>query len=250
MPLDSPLTILALAISPIMAVIFIIFYWVKRDPVAQPSIVAAVPLGLSSIAILLGQSAVILLATFQQIATQRTAGMKAVIAGLLLAQRPIVWGLADIGACLLVIVLVSVFLRYSRDSETPLMHAHVALPALFATAVVVITLFILVYFQYGTVDMVMMIVDNRRFHELATQGSAASIGEYARKISSRLVSIVFLSIVQFCILIVAGALDLFWRNKDNSRQTFATVLTLGALVACGVSVLSELGFLDYLKHVR
>lgn len=250
MALASPLTYFALAISPIVAVIFIAFYWIKREPDSQPSIVAAIPLGLSSIAILLAQSAVILLATFQEIATQRAAGMKAVIAGLLQAQRPITWGLLDFGACLIAVILVSVFQRYSREAEGPLMHAHVALPALIATAVVLVTLFLMVYLQYGTVDMVMMVVDNHRYHELASQAGAASMGEYARRISTRLVSITFLSVLQFCALIVAGALDLFWRQKENSRQAFATILTVGAIVACGVSALSELGFVDYLEHVR
>jgi hypothetical protein len=77
MALDSPITIFALAISPLVAVIFACLSWFKRDPVSHPSIVAAIPLCLSAIAILLAQSAVVLLATFQEIATQRTAGMGA-----------------------------------------------------------------------------------------------------------------------------------------------------------------------------
>src|SRR5579864_8901803 len=100
MALDSPITIFALAISPVVAVIFACLYWFKRDPVSHPSIVAAIPLCLSAIAILLAQSAVVLLATFQEIATQRTAGMGAVVSGLLKAQRPLIWGFIEVGACL------------------------------------------------------------------------------------------------------------------------------------------------------
>jgi hypothetical protein len=108
--LESPLTLFAFAISPVVAVVFACLYLFKRDPVSHPSIVAAIPLGLTSIALLLAQSAVILLATFQEIATRQTAGMAAVVSGLLKAQRPLAWGFIDLAACLVILVLVSVFL--------------------------------------------------------------------------------------------------------------------------------------------
>jgi hypothetical protein len=186
--LDSPLTLFALAISPVVAVIFGCLFWFKRDPVSHPSIVAAIPLGLSSIAILLAQSAVILLATFQEIATRQAAGTGAVISGLLKAQRPLIWGFIDFGACLVILILVSVFLRYSRDAETPPIHAYVSLPALIATAVVLGASFLMVYLQYGTVDLVMMIVDTHRNQELASQYGTVSPAYFAAKISSRLVA--------------------------------------------------------------
>ena len=73
---------------------------------------------------------------------------------------------------------------------------------------------------------------------------------FASRISSRLVIITFASVVQFIALIVAGALGLVWRQKQNSRPAFATVLTLGALIACGATALSEFGFIDYLVHLH
>ncbi|HKF49121.1 MAG TPA: hypothetical protein VKB38_17310 [Terracidiphilus sp.] len=248
--IHSPLTVLALAISPIVMVTFVLQSWFKRDPLSQPSIVAAIPLGLSSIAILLGQSGVILLATFQAIATQQTAGMKAVVSGLIGAQQPLIWGLLDFLACLVVIFFVSTVLRYQRDEETPLVHAYVALPALIATAVVLVGLFLLVYFQYSTVDLVMKIVDNARYQELASQYGTANPAFFARTISSRLVIITFSSVPMLLILIASGILNLLWRQKQLSRQALAMVLTLGTLIGCGVSVLSELSFVDYLRHVR
>src|ERR1700722_10872961 len=136
MILDSPLTLFALAIPPVVAVIFVSLLWFKRDPVTQPSILAAIPLSLNSIAILLGQSGVILLAAFQQIATHRTSGIGAVTAGLLRAQRPLSWGFVDVGACLVIVLLLTVFLRCARDEEAPLFRAYISLPALIVTAVV------------------------------------------------------------------------------------------------------------------
>lgn len=250
MALDSPLTLFALAISPVMTVVFACLYWVKRDPVSHPSIVAAVPLGLSAIGILLARSAVVLLAAFQEIATRRTAGMGAVVSGLLKAQRPLTWGFVDVGACLAILILVPVFLRYSRDADTPMLHAYIPLPALIATAVVVVVIFLLVYLQYTTVDLVMMVVDSHRNQELASQYGTVSPAYFASRISSRLVATTFLSVALFFALIVTGVVDLFWRQKQNSRQTFATVLALGALVGCGVSALSEAGFVDYLQHLH
>jgi len=250
MTLASPLTLFALTISPVVALVFACLYWFKRDPVSQPSIVAAIPLGLSSIAILLVQSAVVLLAAFQEIATQRTSGLRAVVAGLLKAQRPLVWGFIDCGACLVIIVLVAVFLRYSRDTDTPPIHAYVALPALIGTAAVLGALFLMVYVQYGTVDLVMMIVDTHRNQELASQYGTVSPAYFASKISSRLVGITFLSMGLFIALIVAGVVSLFWRQKQNGRTAFAAVLTLGAVIGCGVSALSEGGFVDYLMHLH
>jgi hypothetical protein len=250
MILDSPLTLFALAISPIVALVFVAFLWINRDPVSQPSIVAAIPLGLSSIAILLGQSAVILLAAFQEIATQRAAGIGAVTAGLLRAQRPLALGFVDCLGCLVVVFLFTAFLRYARDEETPLLRAYVSLPALIATAVVLVLLILMVYLQYSTVDLVMMIVDKHRNPELTSQFGVVNPAYYAARISSRLVIIAFGSVLQFIALIVVGVLDLFWRQKQNSRQTFATVLTLGALIGCGASALSEFGFIEYLVHVH
>ena len=250
MTLGSPLTLFALAISPVVAVIFACLYWFKRDPVSHPSIVAAVPLGLSSIAILLAQSAFILLATFQEIANRRTAGIGAVVAGLLKAQRPLLWGFIDLGACLVILILVSVFLRYSRELDMPTMYAYVSLPALIATAVVLVASFLMVYLQYRTVDLVMMIVDTHRNQELASRYGTVNPAYFAATISSRLVIIVFLSLALFGALIIAGVLTLFWRQEQNSRQAFATVLTLGALIGCGASALSEGGFVDYLLHLH
>lgn len=250
MALDSPLTLFALAISPVVAVVFACFYWFKRDPVSQPSIVAAIPLGLISIAILLARSALVILAAFQEISTRQTTGLGAVVSGLLKAQRPLAWGFIDFAACLVILILVSVFLKYSRDADTPPIHAYVALPALIATGVVLVALFLMVYMQYGTVDLVMMIVDTHRNQELASQYGTVSPAYFASRISSRLVATAFLSVALFIALMIAGAVNLFWRQKQNNRQPFATALALGTLVGCGVSALSELGFVDYLLHLK
>jgi len=246
----SPVTIFALAIPPIVAVIFVLLYWFKRDPLSQPSIVAALPLGLISIAILLGQSAFFLVHTFNEIATRQTAGMGAVKSGMLLAQRPLIWGFLDFVVCLVIILLVSAILRYSRDPEPPLVHAYVSLPSLIVTSLILTALFLMIYMQYGTVDLVMKIVDTHRNHELASQYGTVSPGYFAATVSSRLVALFFLSPIESFALLIAGVLDLFLRQKQNSRQSFAAVLILGALVGCGVSALSELGFVDYLRHVR
>ena len=129
------------------------------------------------------------------------------------------------------------------------MHAYVALPALIATLVVVAAGFLMVYMQYGTVDLVMMIVDTHRNQELASQFGTVSPAYFASKISSRLVATTFLSMALFFALIVTGVVNLFWRQKQNSRQALATVLALGAVIGCGVSALSEGGFVDYLAHL-
>lgn len=248
--LTSPLTIFALAIAPIVTVIFAVLYVRRPDPVSQPSMLAAAALGLSSIAILLARSSQAILAAFQQIATSRTSGLKAVVAGLMQAQQPLAWGLIDFVGCFVALLLVAVFVRYQRDEETPLMHAYVALPALIVTAVFVVTLFLIVYFQYGTVDLVMMVCDKHRYQELASQFGTTSPADFAARISARLVSTFFLSILQFFALILAGVLDLVWRQKQEPRQKLATVLTLGAVVGCGAGILSELGFVDYLQHLQ
>lgn len=248
--IDSLFTYLALAIPPIVTAIFVAILWIKREPAAHPSIAAAIPLELSAIAILLAQSAMILLATFQEIATRQTASLHAVIAGLLRAQRPLIWGCFDLIASLLVIVLVSFVLRYRQDSETPLLHAYIALPALLATAVSLVGLFLIASLQYGTVDLVMMIVDNHRNHELIARFGMVNPGYFAATISSRLVLIFFLSIALFAALLTTGVLSFFWRQKENARQAFATALTLGAFAGCGMLALSELGFVSYLRHVH
>jgi hypothetical protein len=248
--LDSLVTLFALAIPPIVTLIFVLFYWFKRDPVSQPSIVAALPLGLTSVAILLGLSAFLLLHTFNEIANQRVAGLRAVLSGLLQVQQPLAWCISDFAGCLVIVFLVSGALRHSRDEDTPLIHAYISLPALIVTAVVLVTLSLIMYLQYGTVDLVMKIVDSRRTQELVSQYGYVGPGYFARIISSRLVAIFFLSQFEFFALIVTGALDLFWRQKQNSRQTFATILTVGALIGCGVGALSEFSFVDYLLHVH
>jgi hypothetical protein len=250
MPLDSPLTLFALAIPPIVVVIFVSRYWFKRDPISQPSIVAALPLGLSPIALLLARSAFLLLHTFNEISSHRTAGVGAVISGLLLAQQPLVAGFIDFAVCLVIFFLISGALRFSRDEDTPLIRAYVSLPALVATALVLIALFLAVHLQYGTVDLVMKIVDTHRNHELIEQYGMVSPSYFAHKISSRLVAIFFLSQLEFVVLVIAGALDLFWREKQNNRQGFAIVLTVGAFVGSVASTLSEIGFVDYLLRVH
>jgi hypothetical protein len=240
----------ALAISPIVTVTFAFFYCAKRDPLSEPSIVAAIPFGLSSIAILLAQSTSIILATFNEIANQRTAGIKAVIAGLLNAERPLIWGFVDFGACMIILFLLSAFLRFRRNEETPLIQAYVSLPALIATAVFLVSLFLIVELHYSTVDLVMKVCDTHRNQELASQYGTVSPGYFAATISSRFVAIFFLSICEFFLLIAAGILDVVWRQKQKSQQAFAVVLTLGGLIACGMNVLDELSFVDYLLRLH
>jgi hypothetical protein len=250
MPLDSPLACFALAISPLVTLIFVSAGWFKREPASRPSIAAAIPLCLTSIAILLGRSAVVLIETFNKIATGETAGLRSVVSGILRVQRPLAWGFADFGVCLIVLLSFMVFLKYSRDDESPLLHAYVALPALIVTATAVAALFLLVYLQASTLDLVMMIVDTHRIHELASRFGTVAPAYFARRISTQLLAVAFLSFSVFCTLIVTGVTSLFWRQKQNSRQAFAVVLTLGALLGCGISVLNELGFVDYLLRVH
>src|ERR1700689_1036181 len=95
MPFDSPLTLFALAIPPIVVVIFASRYWLKRDPISQPSIVATSPLGFSPIAILLARRGSLLLHTFGQISSHTSAGLGEVISGLLVAQQPLASGFVD-----------------------------------------------------------------------------------------------------------------------------------------------------------
>jgi hypothetical protein len=233
-----------------MAIIFITQYWSKSDPVSQPSIISAIPLGLTSIALLLAQSASILLRTFADIASHKTAGPGAVLAALLRVQQPVAWGLLETLVCMILMILVSGAMRYSRDEEMPLLHAYIPIPALIFTTAALVVLFLIVFLQYSTVDLVMKIVDNHRYHELVSQYGAVGPAYFARTISSRLVAIFFVSQLEFVILIAAGVLNLFGRQKQNSNQRFATVLTVGTLIGCGVCALSEFGFIDYLFHVR
>ena len=100
--LSSPLTIFALAIAPIVTVIFVVFYWRKRDPVSQPSIVAAAALWLelhrhSSGAELAGYSGRVPADCDPAGCRYQSCGF-----GLMRAQRPLAWGLLDVAICLVV----------------------------------------------------------------------------------------------------------------------------------------------------
>jgi hypothetical protein len=174
----------------------------------------------------------------------------AVLSGLFRVQRPLALGLLEFVFCLILISLVSVAIRYSRDEEAPLIQAYVSLPALIVTAIAVVALFLMVYLHFGTVDLVMKIVDTARNHELISQYGTVSPSDFAQIISSRLVAIFFLSHLEFIALIVAGTLNLTWRQMEDNRQNFASALTFGALIGCGVSALSEFGFINYLQHVH
>jgi hypothetical protein len=96
----------------------------------------------------------------------------------------------------------------------------------------------------------MMVCDTHRYQDLASQYGTANPAYFASRISSRLVIIAFMSVVLFIALIAAGVVDLVWRQMQNPRQAFATILLLGALVGCGASALSEFGFVDYLQHLH
>ncbi len=244
--IDSPLTFFALAVPPLVTVIFIAFCWLKRNPVSRPSIVSAVPFALTSIPILLAHSAAILLRIFAEMSTHGTASAWAIVSGLLRVQRPITLAFLEFVACMTAIFLVSAILRFSRGSDRPLIHAYVSHPALFANVFVLVALFLLVYFQYSTADLVMKVVDYHRYNELASQYGAVRPAYYAAQISSRLVAVFFLSQAEFLALIVVGVLNLVWRQKQSSRQVFAKVIALGASVMCGVCALIEMFFVSYL----
>jgi hypothetical protein len=253
---DSPLTLFVLALPPIVAVVFIVFIWLKREPVAQPSIVAAIPLGLAPVTLLLSQSAVILISTFQQIATQQSAGIHAVIRGMLRSQQPIIWGILDFTICLSIIFLFIALLNALRgrdeeqDDAQLHMHAYISLPALIFTVLILISILLIVYFQYSTVDLVMKIVDPHRTKELGIDISTFNPAAYASRISYQLMAIAALSFCLFFASLIAGALCLFWRQKMHSREGFAFIFVLATLAVCGITLLEEFSFVNYLQNLH
>jgi hypothetical protein len=250
---ESPFTLLALVIPPLVAIVFIAIYIFKREPASQPSVIAAIPLCLTSITILLGQSAVLILSAFRAIATQKASGLAAVITGLQRAQQPLVDGFLDLTVCLILILLFATILnsvRAHEDEDAPLLHAYISLPALIITSCLLLSVFLIVYLQYSTVDLVMMIVDTNRNSEVASQIGAMNISKLAASISYRLIATAFLSFFLFFACLVSAALALFWRNKQDHRQTFATILVIAALAGCGLSLLEELSFIHYIQNLH
>jgi len=250
MPIDSPFSVLVLAIPPIVALVFVFLLWRKQEQHSQPSIVAAIPFCLISISLLLTRSSFVILAAFSEIAAQRRAGLAAVLSGLLDAQRPIALAFLDVAACLTLTVLVSGAIRFSRDEDGPLISADVSLPALIATGVFLASLFLIAYIQYSTVDLVMMVVDTHRNHELSSIYRDLGMGDLARKISARLVMIWALSVFELLALVVTGIFDLVWRKRSEPRPMFGILLMLGALAGCGLCALDEFSFVSYLVRMH
>lgn len=246
---DSPVTLFALAIPPLVTLVFLVFFWLRRQPLNQPSIVIVLPFGLTAITILLGQSAILTISAFKQIATQKTAGVFELTNALRSAQQPITAGMVDVAVCLLLILISAFILKIIGDDDQPMLHAYISLPALIATGVVIISVLLLAYFQYNTVDMIMVVIDPRRYHELASNGNLPGVDAYAARISMRLILITALSVVLFIASLVAGILNIFWRQKESARENFAMVLAIATLAGCGLSLLEGFNFTNYLNNL-
>lgn len=246
----SLLILMALAIPPAVAIYSIASHRLQRNSTKPLSLVAALPFGLSSIALLLGHASVILLIAFHEIANMQNAGIALVLIGLWRAQQPLFWGFLDLLLSLFAILLFAIFLKYARDEESPLMQAYIPLPALLVTALAAGALFLLVNFQYGTVDLIMMIVDGRRYNELIAHAGVMDMAYFAAQIGSRLFLTAVLSFLLFFVLLLAGILNLLWRHKKKNRQVFATILILGTLAGCCLGTLQELNFANYLRQLQ
>ncbi len=246
----SLLILFALAIPPSVAIYCIASHWLKRNSPRQPTVVAAIPLGLSAIALLLTHAAAILLFAFHEIARMQDPGVALILIALLRAQQPLFWGFVDLILSLFAILLFAIYFKYARDEESHLMQAFTPLPALLFTLLASAALFLLAQFQYGTVDLVLAIVDPRRFNQLALQTGVANMDYYAAQVSSRLLLTAVLSCLLFFALLLAGILNLVWRHSQTNRQALATFLILGTLAGCCFGALQELNFVNSLRQLQ
>jgi hypothetical protein len=195
-------------VGPILTLILIAILWFFRRRLRLPAVLPGILLALTSIAPQVLVGGIGILTAFQQIATQRHTGVRAVagsMAAVTSSFTTAIW--LTIGCVVALVVFQIICAQRDDETERPDPGNNLAPRILFFfTAASALASMALLWFFERTLDLIMVICDNSRKIEAQQRLGDIAIGDVAAVISRRLLMCEFFSFALLAILLTAP----FW----------------------------------------
>lgn len=174
--------LIAMLASPILSLLFLYIYWLRRGRDWQPPIIAVIPLALTSSALLAGSSARSIIAGFANISAEESSGASPLTQIFRRSQEGILWGLTEFALCAIVVgTLAAAIRRHAPVSRSP----HSVFGVLSSVAALIGTGVLLGY-EHSTTDLLMAVIDPGPATEAITQGYLNDPDSFSRMIGHRL----------------------------------------------------------------
>jgi hypothetical protein len=242
-------------LGPVLAIIFIAIFWIFRHRLRLPAALPGTLLALTSIAPQVIIGAFGILTAFQQIATQRQSGVRAVAGSMAAVTSSFALAISlSIGG----IVALIIFQVICDRSEEPIERTESAENKLaprilffFTTASALATMALLWFFE-RTLDLIMVICDTSRKFEAQERLGNIPIEEVAGVISRRLLVCELFSFALLALLVTAP----FWLLAGEAPEwvhekslTLAIVIAL-CLIPFGIAYHHEILYMLSLTHLK
>jgi hypothetical protein len=195
-------------VGPVLTLILIAVLWFFRRRLRLPAVLPGILLALTSIApqVLLGGIGI--LTAFQDIASNRRAGVRAVAGSLAAVTGSFATAIfLSIGCVVALVIFQIICARSDDETERPDPGNKLAPRILFffTTASALASMALLWFFE-RTLDLIMVICDNTRKFEAQQRLGNIAIGDVAAVISRRLILCEFFSFALLALLLTAP----FW----------------------------------------
>jgi len=250
----GPITFVMAFVGPTLTLILICFLWFGPRRFRLPAVLPGIPLALTSIALQVLAGGIGILTAFQEIATQRLAGVRNVAGSMAVVTGSFTISISLSIGCVAALVVFQVF-RDRRDEQTEWPDPGNKLAprvVFFFTAILAIATIALLWFFERTLDLIMVIVDSTRKVEAQQMLGNQGMGDVAAMISHRLILSEALSFVLLAMFMVAPFSILAGEAPEWVRGQSWTlaILTALCLIPFGIAFHQEILYMISLTHPR
>jgi len=186
------ITFLLAFVGPVLNLFLIAFLWFGPRRLRMPAVLPGIPLALTSIAFQVLIGAYGILTGFQEIATQRRAGVRNVAGSMAAVTASFTTAISLTIGCVVALVIFQT-IRERRDEQTDEQNespepGNKLAPRIvfFTTAISTLATMTLLWFFERTLDLIMVFCDTTRKVELQQRLGNIPVGEVAQMVSRRL----------------------------------------------------------------
>jgi len=250
----GPIAFVMAFVGPVLTLILISFLWFGPRRFRLPAVLPGIPLALTSIALQVLAGGIGILSAFQEIATQRLAGVRNVAGSMAVVTGSFTKSIVFSIGCIAALVIFQV-IRDRRDEQTEWSEPGNNLApriVFFLTAISTLATLVLLWFFERTLDLIMVIVDSTRKVEAQQRLGDLGMGDVAAMISHRLLSCEALSFVVLVMFMTAPFWLLAGEAPDWVRGQSWTlaILTALCLIPFGIAFHQEILYVTLLTHPK
>ncbi|MGD0631260.1 MAG: hypothetical protein ABR987_18170 [Terracidiphilus sp.] len=250
----GPITFVMAFAGPTLTLILIGFLWFGPRRFRLPAVLPGIPLALTSIALQVLAGGIGILTAFQEIATQRLAGVRNVAGSMAVVTGSFTISIVFSIGCIAALAVFQV-IRDRRDEQTEWSEPGNKLApriVFFLTALSALATMVLLWLFERTLDLIMVIVDSTRRVEAQQRLGDLGMGDVAATISHRLILCEAFSFVLLAMFMAAPFSLLAGEAPEWVRGQSWTlaILTALCLIPFGIAFHQEILYVTSLTHPR